>query len=38
MTLPEDIDVSSMEMIENVSAEALEAHNRVWTEFQAACE
>ena len=38
LTLPEDIDASSMEMIENVSAEALEAHNRVWTEFQAACE
>lgn len=37
LTLPEDIDASSMEMIENVSAEALEAHNRVWTEFQAAC-
>ena len=37
LTLPEDIDTGSMEMIENVSAEALEVHNRVWTEFKTAC-
>ena len=37
LTLPVDIDASSMEMIENVSAEALETHSRVYTEFKTAC-
>ena len=37
LTLPEDIGSGSMEMIENVSAEALEEHQKVWTEFKAAC-
>ena len=37
LTLPADIDASSMEMIENVSAEALETHSRVYTEFKTAC-
>lgn len=37
LTLPADIDTSNMEMIENVSAEALEVHDRVWTEFKTAC-
>lgn len=34
LTLPEEIDTSNMEMIENVSAQALEVHDRVWTEFR----
>ena len=37
LTLPEEIDTSNMEMIENVSADALEVHDRVWTEFRDAC-
>ena len=38
LTLPEDVDAQGMEMIENISAEALEEHNKVWTEFKSACE
>ena len=37
LTLPEDIDTSSMEMTENISADAMEVHQRVWTEFKSAC-
>ena len=37
LTLPEDIGSGSMEMIGNVSAEALEEHQKIWTEFKAAC-
>ncbi len=37
LTLPEGMDGGNMEMIENISAEALEVHNRIWTEFMAAC-
>ena len=37
LTLPADIDTSNMEMIENISAQALEVHDRVWTEFKTAC-
>ena len=37
LTLPEGIDTANMEMIGNVSAEALEVHDRVWTEFKTAC-
>lgn len=37
LTLPEDIDTDSMEMIENISADAIEVHQRVWTEFKSAC-
>lgn len=37
LTLPADIDTSNMEMIENISAEALGVHDRVWTEFKTAC-
>jgi spermidine/putrescine-binding protein len=37
LTLPEDFrDFASMEMIQNISPEAEELHNRVWTEFKAA--
>ncbi len=37
LTLPEDLDTGKMEMIQNISAEAMEAHTRVWTEFRQAC-
>lgn len=37
LTLPEGFN-SDMEMIENISAEADEAHMQVWTEFKSACE
>ena len=37
LTLPADIDTSNMEMIENISAQALEVHDRVWTAFKTAC-
>ncbi len=38
LTLPADFDQNSMEMIGNVSAETLELHEKIWTEFKAACE
>ncbi len=38
LTLPESLDKDGMEMIENVSAEALETHEKIWTEFKAQCE
>lgn len=38
LTLPEDFSQKDMEMIGNVSAEALEAHEKAWTEFRAKCE
>lgn len=37
LTLPEDLDTGKMEMIQNISAEAEEAHIKVWTEFRQAC-
>ncbi len=37
LTLPEDLDTGNMEMIGNISAEAMEAHTKVWTEFRQAC-
>jgi len=36
LTLPAGFDKNSMEMIQNISAEAESLHNRVWTEFKAA--
>jgi len=37
LTLPDNFrDFDSMEMIQNISPEAEELHNRVWTEFKAA--
>jgi len=37
LTLPEDLkNFASMEMIQNISPEAEELHNRIWTEFKAA--
>lgn len=38
LTLPESFSKDNMEMIQNVSAEAAEAHQKVSTEFKAACE
>lgn len=38
LTLPEDFSQDDMEMIGNISAEALEVHQKVWTEFKATCE
>ena len=37
LTLPEDFSADNMEMIQNISAEAMEAHTKVWTEFRTAC-
>ena len=37
LTLPEDLDTGKMEMIGNISAEAMEEHTKVWTEFRQAC-
>lgn len=37
LTLPNDVDTSNSEMIENISAEADAAHTKAWTEFKAAC-
>ncbi len=37
LTLPKDFkDFASMEMIQNISPEAEELHNRIWTEFKTA--
>ncbi len=38
LTLPDSFSKEDMEMIENISAEAMEEHEKVWTEFKAACE
>ena len=37
LTLPADLDTSTMEMIGNISAEAMEEHTKVWTEFRQKC-
>ncbi len=36
LTLPEDFDTDSMEMIGNVSADSEELHTKIWTEFKTA--
>jgi spermidine/putrescine-binding protein len=36
LTIPQEFDEDSMEMIQNISPEAEELHNRIWTEFKAA--
>lgn len=38
LTLPDTFSKDDMEMIENISAEAVENHQKAWTEFKAACE
>lgn len=37
LTLPDSFTQDDMEMIGNVSAEALDAHDRIWTEFKSQC-
>lgn len=37
LTLPEEFDMDKMEMIENISAEAQESHEKIWTAFKSAC-
>lgn len=37
LTLPADLNTDNMEMIGNISAEAMEAHTKAWTEFRTAC-
>ncbi len=36
LTLPEDIDLENAEILENISNDALDAHNLVWETFRAA--
>ena len=38
LTLPASFSKDDMEMIGNISAEAMEEHQKVWTEFKSACE
>lgn len=38
LTLPEDVDTSKMEIVQNISNEAVEAHSLVWTAFKTATE
>lgn len=38
LTLPDSFSKDDMEMIGNISAEAMEAHEKAWTEFKASCE
>lgn len=38
LTLPEGFTGDGMEMIGNISADAMEAHEKAWTAFKAACE
>lgn len=33
LTLPSELDAAGMEILQNISPEALEEHERVWTEF-----
>ncbi len=37
LTLPEELKMEDMEMMQNISPEALDAHVRLWTEFRTAC-
>lgn len=37
LTLPESFTSEDMEMIQNVAADAMEAHEKVWTQFKSAC-
>lgn len=37
LTLPENFTAEDMEMIENINAEALDAHDKIWTSFKTAC-
>ncbi|MCL2880674.1 MAG: spermidine/putrescine ABC transporter substrate-binding protein [Treponema sp.] len=37
LTLPQGLNAGNMEMIQNISPEAEELHNKIWTEFKTAC-
>lgn len=37
LTLPAELKIGEMEVMHNVSPEAVEAHERMWTEFRTAC-
>lgn len=37
LTLPDSFTQDDMEMIGNISTEALDAHDRIWTEFKSQC-
>lgn len=37
LTLPAEVDLTKMEMIGNISGEASAEHEKIWTEFKAAC-
>lgn len=38
LTLPEGFSENNMEMIGNISSEALSAHDKIWTAFKSVCE
>lgn len=38
LTLPDNFSQDNMEMIGNISSDALAAHDKIWTAFKAACE
>ena len=37
LTLPEGIQIEQMDMMHNISSEALDLHSELWTEFRTAC-
>ncbi len=37
LTLPEDFEIDAMEAMHNVGADAMELHEKLWTEFRTAC-
>lgn len=37
LTLPEELKMEDMEVAHNISAEAMELHSRLWTEFRTLC-
>ncbi len=38
LTLPEEFDIETLEMIQNISSEALDEHDKIWTTFKSATE
>lgn len=37
LTLPEGVSVEQMDMMKNISSEAMDLHSQLWTEFRNAC-
>lgn len=37
LTLPENVTIEQMDMMHNISAQAMDLHTQLWTEFRAAC-